>query len=256
MTEHTDRVIRLFDDLAPIYDEILPFFAGFADLHVGWLDPAPGTRALDLGAGGGALTSALLARGCRVTAVDAAPAMVAKLSRLHPAAEARTMDAARLDFPDASFDLVTAGFVIHLLDDPAAAMAEVHRVLRPGGVFSFSTPHGVENAPEWDFYPQLRAEFQRFVPEGRGRLSREIDEEQLLKDAGFRDLDYTAVEQRLPVADADTFWNWELSHGSRAYIDSLPEPQRAEFEARLRARLATMDPIIYASGAAFDRGTA
>lgn len=256
MTEHADRVIRLFDELAPVYDEILPFFAGFADLHVAWLDPAPSARALDLGAGSGALTGALLARGCQVTAVDAAPAMVAKLARLHPAAAARTMDVARLDFPDESFDLVTAGFVMHLLDDPAATMAEAHRVLRPGGVFSFSTPHGVEKAPEWDFYPALRDEFQRFIPEGRGRLSRPLDEEQLLKDAGFRDLDYIAVEQRLPVEDADAFWNWELSHGSRAFIDSLPTPQRAQFEARLRARLAAMDSIVHASGAAFDRGTA
>jgi SAM-dependent methyltransferase len=256
VTEHTDRVIRLFDALAPVYNEILPFFTGFADLHVGWLDPAPGTRALDLGAGSGALTGALLARGCQVAAVDAAPVMVAKLARLHPAAEARTMDVARLDFPDASFDLVTAGFVIHLLDDPAATAAEVHRVLRPGGVFSFSTPHGVEDAPEWDFYPALLEEFKPFIPEGGGRLSRQVDEEELLQAAGFRDLDYTTVEQRLPVADADAFWNWELSHGARAFIDSLPAARRKEFEVRLRAELAKMDPIVYASGAAFDRAVA
>ena len=256
MTEHTNRVVRLFDELAPVYDEFLPFFAGFADLHVAWLDPDPGTRALDLGAGSGALTGALLARGCQVTAVDAAPAMVAKLARLHPAAETRTMDVARLDFPDQSFDLVTAGFVIHLLDDPAATIAEVHRVLRPGGVFSFSTPHGVEHAPEWDFHEALNAEFRQYIPEGGGRLSRQLDEEQLLTDAGFHDLDYIAVEQRLPVPDADTFWNWQLSHGSRAFIDSLPEPRRQEFEARLRKQLATMDPIVHASGAAFDRATA
>jgi SAM-dependent methyltransferase len=256
VTEHTDRVIRLFDALAPVYNEILPFFTGFADLHLDWLDPAPGTHALDVGAGSGALTGALLARGCEVTAVDAAPAMVAKLARLHPAAQTRTMDIARLDFPDASFDLVTAGFVMHLLDDPAATAAEVHRVLRPGGVFSFSTPHGVEDAPEWDFYPALREEFKPFIPEGGGRLGRPLDEEELLRAAGFHDLDYVAVEQRLPVADADAFWNWELSHGSRAFIDALPAARRQQFEARLRVELAAMDPIVHASGAAFDRGIA
>ena len=256
MTEHTDRVIRLFDELAPVYDEALPFFRGFARLHVEWLDPEPGTRALDLGAGSGALTGALIERACEVTAIDAAPAMVAKLAGLHPTAEARLMRAQRLDFPDDSFDLVCAGFVIHLLDDPAAAAAEVHRVLRPGGVFSFSTPHDVENAPEWDFYGALANEFQRFVPEGQGRPGRTLDEEQLLQDAGFHDLDYIAVEQRLPVQDADTFWRWALSHGSRAFIDALPAQQRAEFEARVREGLAAMDPIVHVSGAAFDRGTA
>lgn len=256
MIEHTDRVIRLFDELAPVYDEILPFFTGFAGRHVTWLDPAPGSRALDLGAGGGALTGALLGRGCRVTAVDAAPGMVAKLARLHPAATVRAMDIARLDFPDQSFDLVTAGFVLHLLDDPAATVAEVHRVLRPGGVFSFSTPHDPDGASEWDFYPALRAEFQPFIPDGLGRLGRPFDEERLLGDAGFHDLDYIAVEQRLPVKDVDAFWNWELSHGSRAFIDSLPGPRREEFEARLRAKVGAMDPIVHVSGAAFDRGLA
>lgn len=256
MTERTGRAIRLFDELAPSYDEFLPFFRGFAALHVDWLDPAPGTRALDLGAGAGALTGALLERGCAVTALDAAPAMVAKLAGLHPAAQTRVMDAHRLEFPDASFDLVCAGFVIHLLDDPAVAAAEVRRVLRPGGVFSFSTPGDVENAPEWDFYPALFNEFQAYIPEGEGRLGRTLEEDELLERAGFRDHTYTSVEQRLPVADADTFWAWALSHGSRAFIDALPPERRAEFETGVRGGLARMNPINYVAAAYLDRATA
>ena len=257
MTGQTSRAIRLFDELATEYDEALPFFRGFAELHADWLAPAEGTRVLDLGAGTGALTEAFLRRGCEVTAVDAAPAMVARLAGLHPKAHARVMDAHRLDFPDASFDLVCAGFVIHILDDPAAAIAEAHRVLRPGGVFSFSTPAGVENAPEWDFYPALYEEFQGLVPKDEGRLGREIDEEELLMQAGFRDLAYIGVEQRLPVPDADTFWAWALSHGSRAVINALPAQKRAEFEERVRAGLARLAaPIMFPAGASFDRGIA
>jgi ubiquinone/menaquinone biosynthesis C-methylase UbiE len=257
MTDQSSRAIRLFNELATGYDEALPFFRGFAELHADWLAPAAGTRVLDLGAGTGALTGSFLRRGCEVTAVDAAPAMVARLAGLHPRAHARVMDAQRLDFPDASFDLVSAGFVIHILDDPAAAVAEARRVLRPGGVFSFSTPAGVENTPEWDFYPALFKEFEGFIPEGEGRLSREIDEEELLRQAGFHDLTYIGVEQRLPVPDADTFWAWALSHGSRAFINALPAQKRAEFEERVRAGLAMLEaPITYPAGANLDRGTA
>ncbi|MGZ0147429.1 class I SAM-dependent methyltransferase [Kribbella sp. WER1] len=254
MSEHTARAIRLFDELAAGYDEILPFFRGFAELHVDWLDPRPGTAALDLGAGSGSLTGVLLDHGCKVTAVDAAPAMVAKLARLHPTAETRVMDAHHLDFPDASFDLVCAGFVIHLLDDPAATAAEVRRVLRPGGVFSFSTPCDVKDAPEWDFYGALFREYQPYIPTGKGRLGRPLNGEQLLTATGFHTVTQTDVEQRLHVPDADTFWNWALSHGSRAFIDALPTPQRTEFESRVRQHLATMHPITHPTAATLTRG--
>lgn len=239
-----------------MYDEVLPFFAGFAQQHIQWLAPAPGTRVLDLGAGRGALTAAALERGCRVTAVDCAPGMVTRIMEQYPQVhEARVMDAHELDFPDASFDLVCAGFVVHLLDDPAAAAREIRRVLAPGGVFSFSVPGGVEDAPEWEFYSALYREFQPLVPAGEGRLSRPLDEEQFLTAAGFTDVSETDIEQRLPVPDADTFWNWALSHGSRAFIDALPAAARTEFEARLRAELSAMDPIVFASGANLWRGT-
>lgn len=252
----TERAVRLFDSVAASYDEILPFFSGFARLHLAWLAPDAGSRVLDLGAGRGALTGAALERGCTVSAVDVSPGMVERLATAYPAVQARVMDAQRLDFPDDSFDLVCAGFVIHLLDDPAAAAAEVRRVLAPGGVFSFSLPGAVRDAPEWAFYGELFGEFQAFVPAGQGRLSRPLDPEPLLAAAGFTGIEETDVEQRLPVPDADTFWNWALSHGSRAFIDALPPQQRARFEARLRARLATMDPIVHASGANLWRGRA
>jgi ubiquinone/menaquinone biosynthesis C-methylase UbiE len=250
------RATALFDRVASVYDEVLPFFAGFGQRHMDWLAPSPGTRVLDLGAGRGALTAAALARGCRVTAVDCAPGMIERLSAQYPAVhEARVMDAHRLDFPDSSFDLVCAGFVVHLLDHPAAAAREIRRVLTPGGVFSFSVPGPVQDAPEWEFYGALFREFQPLIPVGEGRLSRPLDEERFLATAGFTGISSTAVEQRLPVPDADTFWNWGLSHGSRAFFDALPADALAEFEARVRAELSTMDPIVFAAGAGLWRGT-
>ena len=250
----TQRAVDLFDQVAPVFDEVLPFFSGFGTLQIDWLAPTPGTRMLDLGAGIGALTAAALARGCRVTAIDVAPAMVARLSERHPEVQAQVMDAHHLDFPDDSFDLVCAGFVIHLLDDPAAAAAEVRRVLVPGGTFSFSCPTGTEG-DRWDFYGDLLQEFQAHIPAGGGRLGRPLDGSELLTAAGFTGVTEYDIDQFLPVADADTFWRFALSHGSKAFIDSLPDQPRAQFEARLRAELATMDPIVYEAGATFYRGT-
>ncbi|WP_330314134.1 methyltransferase domain-containing protein [Streptomyces sp. NBC_00523] len=250
------RATALFDQLASVYDEVLPFFTGFTRQHMAWLAPGPGTRVLDLGAGRGALTGAAPARGCRVTAVDCAPGMVERLAAQYPQVhEARVMDVHQLDLPDDSFDLVCAGFVVHLLDDPAAAAREFRRVLAPGGVFSFSVPGDVEDAPEWEFYGALFREFQPLIPEGQGRPSRPLDAERLLSSTGFTGIGETAIEQRLPVPDADTFWDWGLSHGSRAYFDALPADARTEFEARVRATLSAMDPIVFAAGAHLWRGT-
>jgi O-methyltransferase/aklanonic acid methyltransferase len=181
--------------------------------------------------------------------------MAARLAARHPEAGVLVMDAHHLAFPDRSFDLVCAGFVIHLLEDPAAAAAQVRRVLVPGGVFSFSVPCGVDDAPEWDFYPLLYSEFGPLIPPGEGRLGQELDGRQLLSAAGFTDIQEVDIQQQLPVPDADTFWNWALSHGSRAFIDALPAHARTEFEARVRVGLASMDPIVLTSCATLWRGT-
>jgi ubiquinone/menaquinone biosynthesis C-methylase UbiE len=127
------QVIDVFDRLASQYDEVIPFFAAMGAQIASAVSFIPGARILDLGAGTGAVTGEALDRGAQVTAIDAAPVMIARLRREHPRAEAAVMDAHHLDFPDASFDVAIASFVVHLLDDPEAAAREVRRVLVPGG---------------------------------------------------------------------------------------------------------------------------
>ncbi|MEV5603851.1 hypothetical protein AB0L33_20640 [Streptomyces sp. NPDC052299] len=122
-------------------------------------------------------------------------------------------------------------------------------------MFSFSVPGDVEDAPEWELYGALFREFQPLIPDGRGRLSRPLDAERQLSAAGFTGIGETATDQRLPVPDADTFWDWGLSHGSRACFDALPAHARTELEARVRAELSAMDPIVFAAGARLWRGT-
>src|SRR4029079_5892798 len=96
------------------------------------LAPQPGERILDLGCGDGALTEKLVAAGCRVTAIDSSAAQVG-------AARARGLDARRgraetLPF-QAEFDAVFSNAVLHWIPDASAAIASVHRALKPGGRF-------------------------------------------------------------------------------------------------------------------------
>jgi len=177
------KVIGVFDRVAPEHDQVLPFFAAMAEQAVSALPVRAGMRVLDLGAGTGAV-AARLAAGARVTAVDAAPAMVARLRQDYPAADATVMDACELRFPDGAFDVVAAAFVMHLLDDPGAAAAEVRRVPALLGDAGFTDigvspltvdlpmPGGGEMLWQWhlshgtaafidDLPPDRRAEFRR-----------------------------------------------------------------------------------------------
>ncbi|HJZ86585.1 MAG TPA: class I SAM-dependent methyltransferase [Polyangia bacterium] len=106
--------------------------------------PLPGGRALEIGCGRGAGARLILERfgAERVVAVDLDPAQVER-ARAHAGplldhrAEFRVGDAARLDFPDASFDAVFDFAVLHHVPPWRQAVAEIGRVLKPGGRFYF-----------------------------------------------------------------------------------------------------------------------
>ena len=96
------------------------------------LEPAPGPRVLDLGAGTGKLTAALVALGADVIAVEPDPAMLTELRRALPAVRALPGSAEAIPLPDASVDAVLAGNALHWFD-MAVAGPEIVRVLAPGG---------------------------------------------------------------------------------------------------------------------------
>lgn len=98
-----------------------------------------GGTAADLGAGTGFVTQALLDAGLNVFAVDQSPEMLAGLRAQHAAASqagrltALAGEAHRLPLPDASVEYVFANMLLHHVDDPARAIAEMARILKPGG---------------------------------------------------------------------------------------------------------------------------
>ena len=150
-----------YDRIADRYEEIFFSVGDIGARLAAFAGPRPGARALDIGAGRGAVARALLARGCVVTAIDASPKMVGLLTADHPELTARTMDAARPDFPDGAFDLVTAGFVVQVLDDPAAVLAQARRMLAPGGTIALSLERQSVGRLGW--LQELSAEFFAFA---------------------------------------------------------------------------------------------
>jgi ubiquinone/menaquinone biosynthesis C-methylase UbiE len=109
---------------------------------------ALGDHVLEVGAGPGATTDALLRRAGRVTSLEYDPSYAAKLAERHKESQVTVVqgDAAALPFPDHAFSSVVAVLVLHHLRSPElqnAAFQEFHRVLRPGGMFfAFEIPDG------------------------------------------------------------------------------------------------------------------
>jgi ubiquinone/menaquinone biosynthesis C-methylase UbiE len=99
-------------------------------------DLRAGQTAADVGAGTGFLTEGLLARGLRVVAVDPSQAMLDALAAKLPAGapvERRLGWAEALPLPDGTLDHVFANMCLHHVETPPEAVAEMARVLRPGG---------------------------------------------------------------------------------------------------------------------------
>jgi SAM-dependent methyltransferase len=142
MTERS----RSFGAVAAAYARYRP---GYPAPALDWaLAPTRGGEVLDLGAGTGKVTEALLRRpGVRVTAVDPDPAMLAQFRADFPAVTAHSGTAERIPLPAAAVDAVVVGTAWHWFDR-ALAEPEIGRVLRRGGVLVVLW-NGDDDTVEW-----------------------------------------------------------------------------------------------------------
>jgi SAM-dependent methyltransferase len=118
-----------FAEVAGAYERGRPTYAEDA---VRWLAGDEPHDVVDLGAGTGKLTRALVALGHRVTAIEPLPEMLELLPATAPGAFAVLGNAEIIPLPDASADVVTSAQAFHWFDH-AVALPEMARVLRPGG---------------------------------------------------------------------------------------------------------------------------
>ena len=164
--EKAARVRSVFDRVAPSYDRMNDLMS--LGLHRAWkaiaiaiARPRPGERILDLAAGSGDLAAALARRvgpSGEVWLTDLNRRMLERgRDRLLDAgalAPAVQCDAEKLPFPAACFDCVTVGFGLRNMTSKEAALAEMARVLKPGGrlvVLEFSRVWA-PLAPAYDWY--------------------------------------------------------------------------------------------------------
>lgn len=214
------------------------FFAQGSALAGFTLDPA--SQVLDLGAGTAPLSVELARQGAAVWAIDvglrwltlARARAVGASTRVQLAGAA----ASALPFADASFDLVVAESVFELVTDSAAALRDVRRVLRPGGVLILATPNRWSPGPD----PHLGIPFGAWLPEAgvrtiarlRGILPprRSLFSGRSLRTAlhatGFTDERIDAVDVPLAIRQQAPAW---LRWGAAAYdaVRAIPAMGRA-----------------------------
>jgi ubiquinone/menaquinone biosynthesis C-methylase UbiE len=109
-----------------------------------WLGPLEGDRCLELGCGGGAMLERVLAAGAAsAAALDHSPDMLAlAMARNLVPVELKLGDATQIPWPDASFTAAYAVNMFFFLDRPEVALAELFRVLEPGGRLVIATLAG------------------------------------------------------------------------------------------------------------------
>jgi SAM-dependent methyltransferase len=205
----------------------------------------PGDTALDVGCGPGALTMELVARlgAGSVHACDPSPPFVAACAARNPGAEVTQGRAENLPYEGDTFDVVLAQLVMHFVSEPAAAVAEMTRVVRPGGRVAVCV---------WDFergMEMLRAFWDAAValdPEAPDELrvmhfGRAGELLELLDEGGLGDVTEEELTVTSDYADFDELWNGFLAGIGPAgsYLVGLPESEQARLREKLYSRLGS-----------------
>ncbi len=231
---------RFTDSISEIYErDLVPMlFAPYATVVAEQLSARNPNRLLEIAAGTGALTRALaesLPASCTIVATDLNPAMITRASSMGTArpVEWQQADALALPFEDQSFDAVVCQFGAMFFPDKVRGFAEARRVLRPGGVYTFST---------WDTLETN--EFAHVVTEAVGTLF-PADPPRFLGRTPHGYHDCTQVERDVRAAGfTGTLRVETLEVRSRADSPRLPAvafcqgtPLRNEIEQRDPTRL-------------------
>jgi ubiquinone/menaquinone biosynthesis C-methylase UbiE len=216
------------------------------------LDPQPGETVLELACGvgdTGLAAAARLGSSGRLISTDFSTQMVAAARRRADElgvsnVEFRTMDAERMDLDDDSVDGVLCRWGYMLMADPAAALRETRRVLRPGGRLTFSV-WGDPAANPWASVP-AQAIFEHTgqpppdpLAPGIFAMASEDRTRELLNDAGLSPLRAELVEMEWAFESPDAHWHYvlDLAGALAMLVRSLPEREQAAVRRLCEERL-------------------
>ena len=212
-----------------------------------WLQEPAHMRWLDVGCGTGALTQAILrvAQPASVLAIDASPAFVDFARALTPEDRARyeVGDAQSLSLAAGSVDVVVSGLMLHFVPEPDKALAEMARVVRPGGcvaAYVWDYAEGMELMRYfWDAATRLDPAALTLDEGRRFPMCRPEPLTALFEHAGLAHVDVHALDVPTPFRDFDDYWSPFLGGQGPApgYAMSLAADDRVRLREMLREAL-------------------
>ncbi len=164
------QALELFAGLPARYDRLGSLWSFGQDPRwrralVSAVDPHAGQRVLDVATGTGLVAAELARHGCHVTGLDqseemlaGARARVASNPSLRALVSFTSGEAEALPFPDASFDALTFTYLLRYVDEPSATLAELARVVKPGGrigMVEFGVPERPILRAAWRLYTRV-----------------------------------------------------------------------------------------------------
>lgn len=196
-----------------------------------------GERALDVGTGSGAFALELAARFREVVGVDL-PGAIARATP-HPGVRYEAMDAEALKFPDASFDFVGISWSLHHLENPSGVLAEMRRVLRPGGVFMIVEPIDWPTGTNQDHHlaaHQLVAEADRLAGKPHFPIFRRLQVGSVIQGLRLEDLRFDPLER---LSDEEAWDEATCREQARGFLTKVEEiASNAGLSDDLRQRAA------------------
>jgi ubiquinone/menaquinone biosynthesis C-methylase UbiE len=238
--------IRFEDGAA--YERMMGVWSRLAgDIFLDWLAPRPGLRWIDIGCGSGAFSELLVERcaPAEVQGIDPSDAQLA-FARVRPAArlaQFRQGNAMALPFPDNRFDGAVMALVIFFVPDPAKGVAEMVRVVGPGGtVATYAWDILGDGFPVEPIHAEMRAMGITPLLAPSADASRIEALRALWTGAGLNAVETREITVSRTFADFDDFWAINSRSANIGPIIAAMSPGEAErLKAGVRKRLPPDD---------------
>jgi ubiquinone/menaquinone biosynthesis C-methylase UbiE len=232
-----------FDDGA-VYERMMGKWSGLVgNAFIDWLSPPPNLRWVDIGCGNGAFTQ-LLAERCAPAAIDGVDPSAGQLAFARermatPIAQFRQGDAMALPYANGTFDAAVMALVVFFIPEPPRGIAEMARVVRPGGlaaayVWDIVSGGGPLEAVaiqmrEMGFALPRAPSAEASTPEGlRGLWVR----------AGFVDIDAHVVRARRTFADFEDYWSTTIAAPNLApKLTTMTPADVSQLKSRVRQQV-------------------